>query len=118
MLQAALAGYEKLLGKVDRGERPLHWPREFMAEEKRQKKAVSKLACFRPADTVTFIPATTGGELTILVKQVLVEESKRLNLAIKAVDQGGMSMKRMLTEETSRQGSHVDSLAVHCAGPV
>ena len=55
------------------------------------------MAWYRPADTVTFIPATPGGKLTEQLREVLQEEGKRLNLVIKAVEQGGVSLKRKLT---------------------
>ena len=58
---------------MDKGERSLHWP------------------------TVTFIPATPGGKLTKHLREVLQEEGRRLLLAIKAVETGGVSLKRKLT---------------------
>ena len=58
---------------------------------------IAKAAWYRPTDTVTFIPATPGGKLTEQLRQVLQEEGKRLNLVIKAVEQGRVSLKRKLT---------------------
>ena len=46
---------------------------------------------------MVFIPATPGGKLTEKLRDVLQEEGKRLNLNIKAVEQGGISLKRKLT---------------------
>ena len=97
VLQAAVRGYEKLLEAVDRGERPLHRPREWEAQARRQKKLIAKAAWYRPAHTVTFVPATPGGELTCLLREVLQEEGQRLGLNIRAVEQGGTSLKRKLT---------------------
>ena len=62
-----------------------------------RKKNIAKAAWYRPADTVVFIPATPGGKLTEKLRDVLQEEGKRLNLNIKAVEQGGISLKRKLT---------------------
>ena len=61
VIVSAVTGHERLLAQVDRGERPLHRPREWVAEPRRRKKTLAKAAWFRPADTVTFIPATPGG---------------------------------------------------------
>ena len=97
VIQAAVTGYERLLAKVDRGERPLHRPREWNAEARRQKKLIQKAAWYRPAHTVTFIPATPDGELTSRLREVLQEEGQRLGLGIRAVEQGGISLKRKLT---------------------
>ena len=69
---------KKLLAQVDKGERPLHWPREWEAEARRRKKTMAKAAWFQPADTATFIPATPGGKLTEQLREVLHEEGSRL----------------------------------------
>ena len=61
VIVSAVTGYKRLLAQVHRGERPLHRPREWEAEPRRRKKTLAKAAWFRPADTVTFIPATPGG---------------------------------------------------------
>ena len=92
-----MAGFERLLEKVDRGERPLHRPREWQAVARRKNKLLSKAAWYRPADLVVFIPATPGGELVAKMKPVLEEEGKRLGLTIKSVESGGTSLKRRLT---------------------
>ena len=52
---------------------------------------------YRPAHTVTFIPATPDGKLTGRLREVLHEEGQRLGLGIRAVEQGGISLKRNLT---------------------
>ena len=70
VITAAVVGYERLLEAVDRGERPLHRPREWQAGERRKKKLLSKAAWYRPADVVLFVPATPGGELTSLLTPV------------------------------------------------
>ena len=85
----AVTGYKKLLAKVDKGERPLHQPREWEVEARKRKKILAKAAWFRPADTGTFIPAIPGGKQTEQRRDVLEEEGKRLQLTIKAVETGG-----------------------------
>ena len=69
---------KKLLAQVDKGERPLHRPREWEAEARRRKKTMAKAAWFQPADTATFIPTTPGGKLTEQLREVLQEEGSRL----------------------------------------
>ena len=97
VIRDAVLGFERLLERVDRGERPLHRPRGWQAAARRRKKMLSKAAWYRPADLVTFIPATPGGELVARMKPVLEEEGRRLGLSIKAVESGGTSLKRQLT---------------------
>ena len=94
---AAVTGFERILDKVDKGERPLHRPRTWNAEARRQKKLISKGAWYRPTDTAFFAPATPGGELAKQLQMVMEEEGKRLNLKIKTVETGGISLKRKLT---------------------
>ena len=48
-------------------------------------------------DTVTFIPATPGSKLTEQLREGLQEEGRRLQLTIKAVETGGVRLKRKLT---------------------
>ena len=69
---------KKLLAQVDKGERPLHRPREWEAKARRRKKTMAKAAWFQPADTATFIPATPDGKLTEQLREVLQEEGSRL----------------------------------------
>ena len=63
VLRDAVTGYERLLEQVDRGERPLHRPREWQAAARRRRKMLARAAWHRPADTVAFIPAMPGDEL-------------------------------------------------------
>ena len=97
VIYAAVTGYERILEKVDKGERPLHRPRTWNTEARQKKKLISKGAWYRPADAVFFAPATPGGELAKQLQEVMVEEGKRLNLIIKTVETGGISLKRKLT---------------------
>ena len=71
VIKAAVVGYDRLLEKVDGGERPLHRPREWNATERRKKKLLSKAAWYRPADVVLFVPATPGSELTSILTPVV-----------------------------------------------
>ena len=97
VIHAAVSGFERILDKVDKGERPLHRPRTWNAEVRRKRKLISKGAWYRPADAVFFAPATPGGELAKQLQIVMEEEGKRLNLRIKTVEAGGISLKRKLT---------------------
>ena len=42
VIEAAVVGYDRLLEMVDRGERPLHRPREWNAAERRRKSCSTK----------------------------------------------------------------------------
>lgn len=103
VIKAAVVGYDRLLERVDGGERPLHRPREWNAAERRKRKLLGK-AWYRPADVVLFVPATPGGELTSLLTPVVKEEGRRLGLEVKLVETGGINLKRRLTGRDLRAG--------------
>ena len=75
---------------------PLHRPRSWRRKERARKKGLKKSSWFRPADVVLFIPATPEGELAGKVREVVEEESKRLDFKVKVVERGGTTMKQHL----------------------
>ena len=76
-IQSAVRGYERQCEASDKGITPLHRPREFQAEERRQKKLLTKTAWYRPASAVGFFPATPGAELAKKVQMIASEEAAR-----------------------------------------
>ena len=70
---------------------------DHVVVERRQKKSIAKVSWYRPADTVVFVPASPGGELTKRMNEILQTEGRRLDLNIRAVEQGGLTLKRKLT---------------------
>ena len=104
VIRAAVVGHDRLLEKVDGGERPLHRPREWNATERRKNKLLGKAAWYRPADVVLFVPATPGSELTSILTPVVKEEGARLGLEVKLVETGGVNLKRRLTGRDLRAG--------------
>ena len=92
----------------DRGENPLYRPRDWKQEDRLRTKQLKKASWFRPADSVAFFPATPGGELVVMVRKVLEEEGRRLKLAIRAVETGGISLKRELFQPDLTVGEPCD----------
>ena len=95
-IQSTVRGYERQCEAADRGITPLHRPREFQAEERRQKKLLTKTAWYRPASAVGFIPATPGAELAKQVQVIASEEAARLGLSVKIIETGGKSLLQHL----------------------
>ena len=91
-----MIGYERQAAASDRGDKPLYRPREWKQEERLREKQLKKSAWFRPADSVAFFPATPGSELLGVIRKVLEEEGRRLNMSIRVVETGGISLKSEL----------------------
>ena len=104
VVRAGVAGYEMQLAASRAGKKPLFRPREWRKEERRKKKLVNKAAWYRPADAVGFYPATPRGELAKDIGKVLEEEGGRLGMKLRAVESGGVSLKRQLVRPDLKSG--------------
>ena len=96
IISDAVIGYERQVAASERGDKPLYRPREWRKKERQEKKLLSKAAWFRPADSVAFMPATPGGELSSEMKKVLEEEGKRLSMNIRVIEKSGTKLKHEL----------------------
>ena len=65
---------------------------------------VKKTSWYRPADCVGFYPPTPGGELTQEINQVLKEEGRRINMNLRAIETGGISLSKMLVHPDLKRG--------------
>jgi hypothetical protein len=124
VLKSGVAGYERQLEASRTGEKPLFRPREWRQEERRRKKMVRKAAWYRPADCIAFYPATPKGELAREIGAVLEEEGARLNMKLRVVETGGVSLARQLVqpdlragEPCGRPGCVLDQLSGGAGGP-
>ena len=97
VLESSIIGYRKQVAASESGEKPLYRPRDWNRQERSKRKMLKKGSWFRPADAVLFVPATPGAELADKVKEVVEEESKRLNFKVKVVERGGTTMKQHLS---------------------
>ena len=62
-MKSAINGYNKKCAQADAGIRPLHWPRSFETEKRRQEKLMSTTSWYRPHNAVGFYPSTPNQEL-------------------------------------------------------
>ena len=74
------------------GETPLYRPRGWKKEVRRRQKMVKKAAWYRPADCVGFFPPTPGSELAKDIEKILKEEGKRIEMDLRAIETGGVSL--------------------------
>ena len=96
VLEASVIGYQRQVAASEAGEKPLYRPREWRRQERANKKRLKKSSWYRPADVVLFIPATPEAELAGKVREVVEEESKRLDFKVRVVERGGTTMKQHL----------------------
>ena len=96
VLEASIVGYKKQVTASEAGEKPLYRPRWWRKQERAKSKMLKKGSWYRPSDTVLFVPSTPQEELANKVKEIVGEESKRLNFKVKVVERGGMTMKQHL----------------------
>ena len=98
IIQSAVRGYERQCEAADRGERPLHRPRDYQTEQRWKQKAMTKTTWYRPDSAVGFIPATPDGLLAKEIQNIVSEEAARLNMTVKIVETGGVSLKDHLVK--------------------
>ena len=130
IIQSAVRGFDNQCDAADRGIKPLHRPREFEADQRRQKKLLTKTTWYRPASAAGFVPATPNAELAKSIQSVVTANTARLGLSAKIVENGGKSLKQhlvrldltgcfypdcFLCESGSNGGSHTRSGA-HYSG--
>ena len=105
VLESALVGYQRQVEASQRGQTPLYRPRAWKEQERRMRKQMKKAAWYRPADTVLFLPATPGSELTRRVRTVVQEEGRRLGISIRCVERAGVSLKQQLVRTDLSAGN-------------
>ena len=96
ILRSAIVGYNRQVEADRAGLKPLYRPREWNQQERERKRLIKPASWYRPADTVLFLPVTPGSELVSMVRGVVEEESRRLGLAARVVERGGVSLKQHL----------------------
>ena len=98
VITSGIKAYEQQCAKSDAGIIPLHRPRNFNQEERRRKKLLSKTSWYRPASAVGFFPGTPGRVFANKVQNIVDEEGQRLDLKIKIIESGGVSLKSKLVK--------------------
>ena len=93
VIKSGIITYKKQ-NDIDRaGVRPLHRPKGYQEEERRLQKEITRVAWYKPYDTVLFCPPTPGGTLAERLKEVATETK---GTKIKIVERAGRSIGSML----------------------
>ena len=99
-------GWERKLEAAETAHTPMYRPREREQREMLRQKMTQKSAWYRPqADVAAFYPATPGSELIKGIRKVVAEEASRLDLKIRVVERGGVSLKSKLVKSEIRRNS-------------
>ena len=98
VIQAAVRGYRRQCERADKGGTPLHRPRSYQRETRRQKKLLAATSWYRPADVVGFFPMTAGGKLAKQVQHIVTEELGRLDMSVKIVETAGKSLRSQISK--------------------
>ena len=124
VIKSGVLGFERQLAASRSGDRPLFRPRDWQMAERRRRKMVRKAAWYRPADCVGFYPPSPRGELAKEIGRVLMEEGKRINFNLRAVETGGLSLGKQLVrpdlkggEPCGRPGCVLDLCSGGAGGP-
>ena len=104
VIKSGVLGFERQVEASRSGVKPLFRPREWQQDERRKKKMVKRAAWYRPADCVGFYPPTPRGELVSKIGKVLQEEGLRINMNLRAVETGGLSIGKQLVRPDLRAG--------------
>ena len=117
IIQAGVIGFEKQCETADKGGTPVHRPRSYNREERKKKKLLTKTSWYRPYDAVGFFPGTPDGEFARQIKAIVDDETKRLNMKVKIIETGGVSVAKQLVK-TDLSGCLVpDCYICKCAVP-
>ena len=124
VIRSGILGFERQLEASRSGVKPLFRPREWQKAERRKRKMVRKAAWYRPADCVGFYPPTPRGELANEIGKVLKEEGERINMRLRAIETGGLSIGKQLVrpdlkagEPCGRPGCVLDKCSGGAGGP-
>ena len=93
VIRGGVLGYERQVQRDLAGQCPLYRPREWNREERDRRKKLQKVAWYRPAETVLFVPPSHRSELA----NKLAEETSNSRWRIRVVERAGRSLKQQLT---------------------
>ena len=96
IIQAGVIGFERQCQAADNGGTPIHRPWSYNREERDRNKLMTKTSWYRPFDTTVFLPSTPNGLLAKLLKPIIDRNANRINMRVKVVQNGGVSLARQL----------------------
>ena len=71
IIEGWFKGYKNQLESDLKGLCPLYRPREWNREERNKKKKIKRVASYKPAEAVLFLPPTPRSELAKMMEEIL-----------------------------------------------
>ena len=96
VLQDGLQGYQKQVDREESGTCPLYRPKGYNQESHRKKKALRRVAWYRPHNTVVFIPPTPNSELKKELQAVADKAEEEGGFKIRLVERAGTKLQHLL----------------------
>ena len=114
IIEGGVKGYENQLERDLAGVCPLYRPREWDREERDKKKKIKKVAWYKPADTVLFLPPTPRSELSKSMEEILASSPWK----VKVIERAGKTVNNQLSslDPFSMQECGRDNCFVHTTG--
>ena len=97
VIQAGIKGFRRQAARSDAGGVPLFRERSYERQARRKKKLMAKVAWYRPANVVGFMPVSPGGELASGLQKIVTEEASKIGMNIRVTEQSGTQISALLT---------------------
>ena len=99
IIQAGLAGWDKMQQVAAEGGRPVNRPASWNAEERAKEKIGKSMMWHKKGgyDVPIFIPCTPGSELARKIKAMeeMTGKGKKRSFRVRVVETGGISLRQM-----------------------
>ena len=116
VLQDGCRAFEKQVQRDSEGSCPLYRPKGYQQDKKRRKKALSKVAWYRPQNTVLFIPPTPNSELKKRLQTVANKTAEESGLRVRIVERAGSRLQHMLPGLKSQKECEEQKCFLHSTG--
>ena len=116
VLQDGVKTFEKQLQRDQNGECPLYRPKGYQQEARRCKKALSKVAWYRPHNSVLFIPPTPGSTLKKQMMEVATELEEGSGMKIRIVERAGIKLQHLLPGHKNQSECTAGDCFLHTSG--
>ncbi|KAL9971074.1 hypothetical protein ACROYT_G023559 [Oculina patagonica] len=101
IITSAMMAFDRMKKDQEDNDRPINRPRSYQAKERRKKKLSAKTQWFKTGgySTVMFVPATPGGRLANMLREVEERSGTDRGWRVKIVERGGQKMSSRLMKD-------------------
>ena len=116
VIKNSLVAYDTQVERDQSGECPLYRPREYKKEERKRKKLRTKMAWYKPHDTVLFCPPSPNSILAKELQKIADKEKEDSGISIKVVERAGRKMQSLLPGIKDDMNCGREGCMVHAHG--